>query len=361
MKSTHKSTVRIASDETLTFQDFEIPFVNPNGAQILEAVNALKDDALLLQCLPSGALESIRPDETPDLRTSFEFILSFGDRTYNFYINDAQLAWGARHVSGETLRKLSKTTENFDVFQVRNDGEPHLIRPDTVIDLNHPGVEKFITRQKIWKLRIQAITLEYEIQHVKVGDAMKRAGFDPTKAWDIYLLIAGQPKQQVDIDYVIDLATPGIERIRLMQRNVDNGEASALTLRHEFSLLAADVTHLDATGWKWETIKSEENRWLIIHNYSMLHGYQPATVKLALLISKDYPQAQIDMFYFDPFVTRSDGRDIPSTQIRAIIEGVQFQGWSRHRNASQPWDPLTDNVATHLALVESSLLKEFGE
>jgi len=66
---------------------------------------------------------------------------------------------------------------------------------------------------------------------------MKRAGFDPTKAWDIYLLIAGQPKQQVDIDYVIDLATPGIERIRLMQRNVDNGEASALTLRHEFSFL----------------------------------------------------------------------------------------------------------------------------
>uniref|UniRef100_UPI00402B3540 multiubiquitin domain-containing protein n=1 Tax=Methylomonas sp. SPW-1 TaxID=3438877 RepID=UPI00402B3540 len=361
MKPNHTSVVRFAADETLVFRDLEVPFATPTGAQILDAASVSQKDALLLQRLPSGDLESIRLTEKPDLHASIEFILSFGDRTYTLYINEAQLVWVARHISGATLRKLSNVPDSFDLFQIRNEGEPQLVQPDTVVDLNRPGVEKFITRPKTWKLRVQAVTLEYEIQHVKVSDAMKRAGFDPTKAWDIYLLVADQPKQKVDVDYLIDLAMPGIERIRLMQRNVDNGEASAPPLRREFNLLAVDVAHLDATGWKWEAIKCQDSRWVLIHNYSMLSGYQPANVKLAMLIPKDYPQAQIDMFYFYPFVTRCDGREIPNTQIRAVIDEVQYQGWSRHRNAVQPWDPLTDNVATHLALVESSLVREFGE
>jgi hypothetical protein len=361
MKPNHTSVVRFADDETLDFRDLEIPFATPTGAQILEAANVSQEDALLLQRLPSGDLENISLAEKPDLHASIEFILSFGDRTYSLFINEAQLSWVARHVSGATLRKLSKVPDNFDFFQIRNEGEPHLIQPDTVVDLSRPGVERFITRQKTWKLRVQAVMLEYGVQHVKVGDAMKRAGFDPTKAWDIYLLVAGQPKEKVDVGYVIDLAMPGIERIRLMQRNVDNGEASVIPLRREFNLLAIDVAHLNATDWKWETINCQDNRWLLIHNYSMLPGYQPATAKLALLIPKDYPQAQIDMFYFTPFVTRCDGKEIPNTQVRAVIEGVQYQGWSRHRNAVQPWDPLADNIATHLALVDSSLIKEFSE
>lgn len=361
MQSIYKPIVLIANDETLTFREVEILVNSPNGAQILEAAGISNENALLLQRLPSGDLEDIRLSEKPDLNVSSEFIISFSDRTYNFRINDAELVWGARHISGATLRKLSKTTDDFDLFQIRGEENSRLILAETVVDLNRPGVEKFITSKKVWKLKVQSVTLEYEVTQVKVGDAMKRAGYDPTKAWDIFLLVSGQPKQKVGVDYMVDLTTPGIERIRLMQKNVDNGESAVSTLRREFNLLGSDVIHLDATGWKWETIADGANRWLLIHDYSMLPGYAPEVVKLALLIPKDYPQAQIDMFYFHPFVTRHDGREIPSTQVRAVIGSVEFQGWSRHRNAAQPWDPLRDNIATHLALVDSSLLKEFGE
>jgi len=361
MQSIYKPVVLIANDETLTFREVEILVNSPNGAQILEAASVSNENALLLQRLPSGDLEAIRQSEKPDLNVSAEFILSFGDRTYNFRINDAELVWGARHISGATLRKLSKTNNDFDLFQIKGEDTLRLIEPETIIDLNRPGVETFITSKKIWKLKVQSVILEYDVKHIKVGDAMKRAGYDPTKAWDIFLIVSGQPKQKVDVEYIVDLTIPGVERIRLMQRNVDNGESAVSTLRREFNLLGVDVIHLNATGWKWETIADEANRWLLIHDYSMLTGYVPATVKLALLIPMDYPQAQIDMFYFYPFVTRHDGKEIPSTQVRAIICGVDFQGWSRHRNVAQPWDPLKDNIATHLALVDSSLLKEFGE
>jgi hypothetical protein len=87
----------------------------------------------------------------------------------------------------------------------------------------------------------------------------------------------------------------------------------------------------------------------------------PAVSKLALDIPKEYPSAQIDMFYFAPAVARCDGQAIPSTQVTASIDDVAYQGWSRHRKSTNPWDPNTDNVATHLALVESCLAREFGE
>lgn len=354
-------TVRLATDEPLNFCDLEVPHASPTGAQILEAANAMQAEALLLQRLPSGDLETIRLSETPDLNASIDFILSFGDRSYSMTIDDAQMVWAARHISGETLRKLAKVPNTLELLLLRTGDEPQVVEPGTVIDLSRPGVEKFVSRPKTWKLRVQGVILEFTAPHVKVGEAMKRAGFDPTKAWDIFLLVAGQPKQNVDVNFDVDLTTPGVERIRLMQRNVDNGEASRPKVRCEFRLLEIDEAHLNATGLKWETIKCDERRWLIIYDYPLLRGYKPAKVKLALDIPKDYPQAQLDMFYFDPSVSRCDGTVIPNTQVTAVIEGVTFQGWSRHRNAAQPWDPFSDNVATQLALVEHSLAREFGE
>ena len=356
----NQTTVRLAADETLNFCNLEVLDASPTGGQILEAANATHAEALLLQRLPSGDLETIRLSERPDLTASTEFILSFGDRSYSMTVDDAEMVWAARHISGKTLRKLAKVPEMAELLQLRAGHEPQPVEPATVIDLSRPGVEKFVTRPKTWKLRVQGVTLEFAVPHVKVGDAMMQAGFDPTKAWDIFLLVAGKPKQKVDVNFEVDLTTPGIERIRLMQRNVDNGEGSLPKLRREFRLLEVDEAHLDATGLEWETIKFGERRWLIIYDYPLLPGYTPGKAKLAFDIPKDYPQAQLDMFYFDPAVARCDGVAIPNTHVTVIVEGKQFQGWSRHRNSSHPWDPFSDNVATQLALVEYSLAREFG-
>lgn len=357
----NQTTVRLATDETLNFCDLEVSHACPTGAQILEAANATQAEALLLQRLPSGDLETVRLSETPDLKASIEFILSFGDRSYSMAVDDAQMLWAARHISGETLRKLTKIPDTRELILLRPGNDPQVVEPPTVVDLSRPGVEKFVTRPKTWKLRVQGVTLEFPVSHVKVGEAMTQAGFDPTKAWDIFLLVAGQPKQNVDVNFDVDLATPGIERIRLMQRNVDNGDASTPRLSREFRLLEVDEAHLDATGLKWETITCGERRWLIIYDYPLLPGYKPDKVMLALDIPKDYPQAQLDMFYCYPAVARCDEVAIPNTQITVVIEEMQFQGWSRHRNGATPWDPFSDNVATQLALIEHSLAREFGE
>jgi Prokaryotic E2 family E/Multiubiquitin len=354
------SQVRIA-DDTLNFRDLVVPHADPTGALILQAAGVTEPTALLLQRLPSGDLESIRLSETPNLKASNEFIVSFGDRTFNFVVNASQMVWHAAHISGATLRRLAMLEDSVDLLLLRPGAEPEEVQDHTIVDLASRGVEKFVTRPRKWKLRVQAVTLDFDVPEVMVGDAMTIAGFDPKKAWKIYLLVAGKPKKEVDVNYIVDLRTPGIERIRLMQRNVDNGEATAAAVRREFALLPVDVKFLDGTGLKWETVKAGERRWLVIKGYETLPGYQPASVTLALDIPKDYPQAQIDMFYFSPVVSRCDGAAIPNTHVTATIDDVQFQGWSRHRTEAHKWDPNSDNVGTHFALVEHSLAREFGE
>lgn len=352
--------VRIA-DDTLNFRDLVVPHADPTGRLILEAAGVIDPTAMLLQRLQSGDMENIRLSEKPNLVASNEFIVTFGDRTFKFSINTAQLVWSNAHISGATLRKLGSLAENVELLVLRDGRETEVVEDNDIVDLAKPGVEKFVTRPRKWKLRVQAVTLEFDSPEVKVSDAMTLAGFDASKAWNIFVLVAGERKKEVDANYIVDLRTPGIERIRLMQRNVDNGEVAVDAVRREFALLPIDLKFLNGTGLKWETVKNGERRWLVIHGYQMFPGYQPAVVHMALDIPMDYPQAQIDMFYFAPAVSRCDGLAIPNTQVTATIDGVPFQGWSRHRTEVHKWDPTTDNVATHFALVEHSLAREFGE
>lgn len=361
MKQNNIIILHIA-DENLNDRDVSVAHTSPTGAQILAAAGIPNlQSTVLLQVLPSGNLEIIQPAEIPDLTKSLQFILSESDRIYLFTVDGDRFEWPNKHISGAAIRKLAKVPEQFELEQLHDEGIPVVLEGIDMVDLAKPGVKRIFTKPKIWKLRVQGVTLEFTVPVVKVAEAMMKAGFDPTKPWHIYLMVAGQPKQEVNTDYMVDLRTPGLEKIRLMQRNVDNGDGQQSKLLREFKLLAVDERYLDGADLQWETILCNDRRWLVIHEYPLLTGYTPAVSKLALDIPKDYPAAQIDMFYFAPTVARCDGRPIPSTQVTANISDIVYQGWSRHRNGANPWDPCTDNVATHLALVESCLAREFGE
>ena len=129
-------------------------------------------------------------------------------------------------------------------------------------------------------------------------------------------------------------------------------------MRREFHLPEEDVEYLDARGLPWETIIFQGKQWLLIHEFPLCDGYTTPKTSVALFITPNYPVAQIDMCYFYPAALRADRRVIPATQATAVIDGKQWQRWSRHRTAQNPWRPGVDNVATHLALVEDWLERE---
>lgn len=232
-------------------------------------------------------------------------------------------------------------------------------------DLNHsqelPGKAHSNDQKEKWELKVQGIVIKFDKPIVTVREALIAAGFDPTKPWHIFLISSGNRKEELAIDAQIDLRAHGIEKLRLMQRNVDNGDATRLQQRKAFALLPIDHLYLDRLGLRWETVQVDQRRWLLIHGYSLPAEFTPQNYTLALEIPPSYPASQIDMFYFAPWVGRRDSVEIPSIQIRATIDGVEYQGWSRHRNASSPWDANTDNISTHLVLVESCLAKELSQ
>jgi hypothetical protein len=207
-----------------------------------------------------------------------------------------------------------------------------------------------------WKLNVQGVVIESPRPEIVVRQAIQQAGFNPDTPWIIVLKVAGEPKREVDLSFVIDLRHKGIEKLRLTPRQINNGEMAA-GRRVDFALLPQDVEHLDQLGLRWETLIDGGRRWLILRNYPLPPGYRSPVANVAIEVPVSYPGAQLDMFYCHPPLALNSGAAIPQTQCLETITGLPFQRWSRHRQ----WDPARDTLATHLALVDESLQREVGQ
>ena len=212
-------------------------------------------------------------------------------------------------------------------------------------------------REVEWYLNVQGERIKSDGPSIVVRDAMVKAGFDPTQRWHIFLKVAGQPKKEVELDTVVDLRTPGLEKLRLTPKNVNNGEAS-VTAQRDFALLEVDEAYLDRHFPEWETVTDGGRRWFLIPNYPLPQGFSVTHVMLVIEIPLTYPAAQLDMFFVAPVLSLPGGGGPAATQARQIIRGTSFQRWSRHRGDQYPWNATVDNIITHLALVESALAKE---
>lgn len=350
------------ADETLTYRTIAIDDLTPTGAQLAGAAGFKpKQNTVVLQVLPNGQLEDVRPGEVIDLRhANGRFVIVETDRDYFLILDGQRYPWPRRIVSGAVLRKLGGVPPDQVIYEEKADEPDRLISDQDLIDLDGRGVESFVSRKPVWKLNVQGVTIESISPMILVTDALTRAGFDATQSWHIFLKVQGQAKREVQVTDHVDLRTPGIEKLRLTPKEVNNGEASPAP-RRDFALLDADDVFLDGLGLRWETVEDAGRRWLLIHHYPVPAGYTVARTLLALDIPPTYPGAQIDMFYTNPPMALTSGRAIDCTHISATIQGAAFNGWSRHRGPGSPWNPAGDNVSTHLALVESALAKETGQ
>lgn len=354
-------TIDIA-DQTLNYRQVNIDDFTPTGAQ-LAIIAGFKsvDGVSVLQVLTNGDLEDVRPNETVDLRREDgRFVIVESDRSYRLTIDGQRFDWPCRIVSGGLLRKLGQVPTEKAIYFERQDQLDCQVDDQDLVDLDAVGVESFVSRKLVWKLNVQGVVLELFAPTIVVREALVEAGFNPDQGWHIFLKIVGQQKQQVELSTVIDLRTPGIEKLRLTPKDVNNGEAPVVPCR-AFSLLDVDEAHLNRLGLKWETLVEAERRWLLLHDYPLPVGYTVSHSKVALEIPPTYPGAQIYGFYVHPPLALSSGRVIASTQLRGTLLGVEFHGWSRNRGPAAPWDANTDNVMTQLTLVDAALAKEVGE
>lgn len=120
------------------------------GRQIAEAAgfNAV-DEVIVLQQLLSGALEGIRPEELVDLAQPGveRFFVIEGDATFYFFLDGLKLAWPRTKVNADTLLRLARKGDEFEVVQQLEDAPDKVLDDDDVVDLSHKGTEHFKIRK----------------------------------------------------------------------------------------------------------------------------------------------------------------------------------------------------------------------
>jgi hypothetical protein len=165
--------------EGLTFRNIDVPDPVPTGRQILDSAGLdRRSDYLLYALLASGDFEDVRLDETVDLRGkgAEHFIAFKSDRDFKFSLNDRQMAWGHPELLGRVLYDLTEASPEEAIFLEVRGGEDILIEPDDRINLDNPGIERFITASKPQKSYVIVVNAVEEIvpdKHVTFEQVVK--------------------------------------------------------------------------------------------------------------------------------------------------------------------------------------------
>ncbi|NOZ51693.1 MAG: hypothetical protein GXP08_00920 [Gammaproteobacteria bacterium] len=362
LRPAHRYQIQVV-DSSMQGSLIEIDDPIPTGRQILEAAGRIPVDRhILILIEAAGSLEEVNLSETVDVyhRGVEQFVVFESDRLFYFALNGQRLPWGSSNIQENALRKIGCIPENHSIWLERQSKEDRMIAEGECIDLIDPALEKLYTKPKSWQLNVQGVLVISDHPTILASDALNAAGFNPDKGWILILKVKGEPKQSIGLDDHIDLRKPGIEKLRLIPAEINNGDAVA-TSSMAFALLDKDRAYLNALDIEWKTVLDGGRRWLIIRNYILPSGYNHEHTTIAIEIPTTYPGAAIDMFYVYPALTLANGGKIEQTQSTVNIVGTTYQRWSRHLNGATRWNPLTDCVVTHLAVIEESLLREVGE
>lgn len=141
-------------DENFNSRGARIDDDRVTGRQVAEAVgyNSI-DEVIVLQQLPSGALEEVRPEELVNLAQegAERFFVIEGDATFRFFLDGLKLEWPCHQINARTLLRLARKDEEFEVVQKLDDAPDRVLDDEIWLDLSQAGTEHFKTR-KINKL-----------------------------------------------------------------------------------------------------------------------------------------------------------------------------------------------------------------
>lgn len=225
-------------------------------------------------------------------------------------------------------------------------------------------IEEFAKRgEKPPHAKTYVIRIDKQTYHVHkpnpTGEELLHLAGKTSAGYKLYQIFRGRQPEPVAPNQHVDLCAHGIERFTTVQKDPTEGASVAEALRRDFKLAVEDMEYLDSLKLPWETVRDPNGPLLlIIDGWGLPAGYNVSVAKLALVIPQGYPDTQIDMAYFSPALSRRDGKQINNLTSVTWQTG-SFQQWSRHRTGANPWRPGTDDISTHLSLVDDFLRREF--
>jgi E2/UBC family protein E/multiubiquitin len=210
-------------------------------------------------------------------------------------------------------------------------------------------------KAKAYRIKIDKVKYTVHQSVITGRELLALAGKTPDK-FKIYQQMhgGGQP-QQIEPDRKVDLTTPGVEKFKTLPMDAIDGDSRS-DARRQFEMSETDEMFLDSLGLRWEALLIGAERWIVVYDFPIPDGYNVRKADLAVFIAPGYPNAQLDMAYFEPHLSRP-GRNINGLSLRAIGER-NFQQWSRHRTGTSAWRPGEDDLGTQVLYIENFLQAE---
>jgi Prokaryotic E2 family E/Multiubiquitin len=222
---------------------------------------------------------------------------------------------------------------------------------DDVVDLEaYFAAQRPVPHGKKYRIRIDKQFYVVHVAELTGRQILELAGKTPEK-----FLLRQKTRggvEPVRPDQVVSFVAPGIERFMTIPNEVQEGEPAPPRL--QFNPLPADVEYLTSLGLRWEAIIDAGIRAIVIYQWPLPTGYNVGVVDVHVRLTAGYPDAEIDMAYFAPALTRADARGIANLSA-CTFDGREWQQWSRHRVATSKWRIGEDDISTHMPLVRDWL------
>lgn len=216
---------------------------------------------------------------------------------------------------------------------------------------------------RVYRIRIDDHHYTTDQVELKGAEILALASKKP-ESFNLRQRLRGGKVESINPDTIVNLLTPGLERFITIPKENSEGETSPsateaaiavspVPVRRDFALLEGDTEYLDANHPGWEAIRDGNKPYVILHDFPVPAGYNHAHVDAAILMSAGYPAAKLDMVYFHPPLSRTDGRPIGALA-NQTIEGKPWQRWSRHYG----WRAGIDDLSIHAERIKSWLENE---
>jgi hypothetical protein len=122
------------------------------------------------------------------------------------------------------------------------------------------------------------------------------------------------------------------------------------------ALPESDVAFLADRDIDHEVVEDGGMTCVLFRNYPLPKGYDSDKMDLLVRLQPGYPDVAPDMWWCDPPARRTDGTQIPATEVVEHLLGRNWQRWSRHFTDGQ-WKSGIDGLESFLALVRRELSK----
>ena len=172
--------------------------------------------------------------------------------------------------------------------------------------------------------------------------------------WSLNQKFKGGKREAIKPDEAVDLTKSGVERFETVPKVATQGMNEV-----GIELQPEEKEYLNANYPGWEMLPWENGKvGVLIADFPLPSGYTANNSNMMVVIPEGYPGTPLDMFHFDPPLSKADGSGIAKLTSDSHF-GQTWQGWSRHYQ--HPWEPGIHSIISHLEFVKNVLEQEVAQ